>query len=82
LFRARIDEKHDQSPTPAECVGYTLCDPLKREIGEVEQLFANGYGEACYVMVRIRAGFFGRRSVLIPVAGVVVNAERRTITLG
>ncbi len=75
--------KHDERLGPEEYAGYTLCDPVRREIGEVEQLFSGGGGRPQYVMVKIRAGFFGRkRSVLIPVTDIAVSEEQRIITLG
>ena len=40
----------------------------------------NGDGGPEYVRVRI--GFLGTRSVLIPVEGAEVNPEKRTIVLG
>ncbi len=62
-----------------EYFDYLVCDPEGRKIGRVKELFANGHGEPQYI--RVRMGFFGLRSVLIPVCFVVVDEERRTLTL-
>ena len=78
-----MDEKHDERSAPEGFAGYTLCDPVRREIGEVEQVFSVVGGEVQYVMVKIRTGFLWRRaSVLIPVMDVVVDEKQRIITLG
>jgi hypothetical protein len=61
------------------CVGYALLDPLGQPLGRVERMFCNRDGEPQYV--RIRAGLFGNRLVLIPVLDVAVDHEDRTITL-
>ena len=61
------------------CVGYALLDPLGQSLGRVERMFCNRAGEPQYV--RIRAGIFGNRLVLIPVLDVAVDHEDRTITL-
>ena len=64
---------------PSRCFDYVVCDPEGRKIGRVKELFANARGEPEYVRVRI--SFFGLKSVLIPVGFVVVDDERRTLTL-
>ncbi len=61
------------------CAGYTALDPLRQEIGVVEELFTNGDGEPKYLRVKI--GLLGRRSLLIPVGRIILNRERRTLTL-
>jgi hypothetical protein len=54
--------------------------PLGRKIGRVEELFAGGDGRPKHV--RVRLGPFGlEMSVLIPVAAVVVDGERRVVVL-
>jgi hypothetical protein len=45
----------------------------------VKELFAAAHGEPQYV--RVRVGFFGLRSVLIPVCFVAIDEERRALTL-
>ena len=58
---------------------YLVCDPNGRKIGRVKDLFTNARGEPEYIMVRM--GFFGLRSVLIPVGFVSVDEGRRALTL-
>lgn len=60
--------------------GYELRDPLGQKIGRVEELFAGGDGRPKHGWARL--GPFGLgRSVLIPVAAVVVDGERRVVVL-
>ena len=70
----------DRLEEPDGCRGYEVRDPLGQRIGQAEELFVNGDGGPEYVRVRI--GFLGTRSVLIPVEGAEVNPEKRTIVLG
>ena len=58
---------------------YVVCDPEGRKIGRVKELFASLRGEPQYV--RVRVGFFGLRSVLIPVCFIAIDEERRALTL-
>ena len=58
---------------------YVVRDPEGRKIGRVKELFASLLGEPQYV--RVRVGFFGLRSVLIPVCFVAIDEERRALTL-
>ena len=69
----------DRFGSPEEHVGYGLCDPQGREIGRVKRLFLNDYDEPEYIEVKM--GLFGRKVVLIPVAGVAVNKEKKTLVL-
>ncbi len=62
-----------------EYVGYRLHDPLGKRIGRVQQLFLNDDDEPEYI--RVKMGFLGLRSVLIPVESVAVNEERRFLVL-
>ena len=64
---------------PEAYVGYKVHDPEGRKIGSVKELFANAYGEPEYL--RVRMGFFGLKSFLIPVSFITVDEERRTLTL-
>ena len=61
------------------CEGYGLLDPLEQRLGRVERVFCNRAGDPQYV--RVRTGVLGRRLVLIPVLDVVMDAERRQVTL-
>ena len=65
--------------TPVEYVGYKLHDPLGKKIGSVQELFLNDNDEPEYIRVKI--GFLGSRTVLIPVESVAVNEERRFLVL-
>lgn len=58
--------------------GYEVHDPLGQKVGSAEKIFADGDGSPKYI--RVRLGFFGK-SVLIPVEGIGVDAERRTLVL-
>lgn len=64
---------------PVEYVGYKLHDPLGKKIGSVRELFLNDNDEPEYIRVKI--GFLGSRTVLIPVESVAVNEERRFLVL-
>jgi hypothetical protein len=48
-------------------------------LGRVERIFRDGGGAPRYV--RVRAGLFGNRLVLIPARDLVVDHERRNVTL-
>ena len=69
----------DLLPTPGECVGYEVLDPLGQKIGTADELFVNANDEPEYV--RIRMGFLGLKSVLLPVETVAVDRQRRTLIL-
>lgn len=72
-------DKSAGSAAPKRCAGYAVYDPLGQKIGVVEEVFANRDDKPQYVRVRI--GFFGGRSVLIPVQFVETDQERRTLIL-
>ena len=65
--------------SPNEYVGYELRDPLGKKIGRVRELFLNDDDVPEYI--RVKMGFLGLRSVLIPVETVAVNEERRFLVL-
>jgi hypothetical protein len=69
----------DRLQTPEEYVGYGVRDPLGQKIGTVDELFVNAYDEPEYV--RIRMGFLGLKSVLLPVETVAVDKQHRTLVL-
>ncbi len=75
--RAELDE--ERSVGSRWCEGYTLVDPLGQPLGRVERIFCNRAGEPQYV--RVRAGLFGKRLVLIPVMHVAIDHGHRAITL-
>ena len=59
--------------------GYEVYDPLGQKIGSAKEVFVNRNEEPEYVRVRI--GFFGQKSVLIPVQFAEVDDERRNLVL-
>lgn len=65
--------------TPGEYVGYEVLDPMGQKIGTADELFVNANDEPEYV--RIRMGFLGLKSVLLPVETVAVDNQRRTLVL-
>jgi hypothetical protein len=65
--------------TAEEFAGYTVCDPRGQRIGRTERLFLNGSGEPEYI--RVKMGFFGFKTVLIPVQSVAADEERRALVL-
>jgi hypothetical protein len=69
----------DRLPTPGEYVGYEVLDPLGQKIGTADELFVNANDEPEYV--RLRMGFLGLKSVLLPVETVAVDKQRRTLVL-
>ena len=62
-----------------EYEGYAVCDPRGEKIGRAEKLFLNGSGEPEYI--RVKLGFFGFKTILIPVQTVAAHEERRTLVL-
>ena len=64
---------------PERCAGYTVCDPRGQKIGRAEEFFVNWSGEPEYIKVKM--GFFGFKTVLIPVQAVAADEERRALVL-
>ena len=58
---------------------YSVYDPAGQKIGMAERVFANSDGEPVYIRVRI--GFFGMRSLLIPVQFVETDEVRKTLVI-
>jgi len=69
----------DSSVGSRWCEGYALLDPLGQTLGRVERIFCDSDGGPRYV--RVRAGLFGNKLVLIPVQEIALDHERRTVTL-
>ena len=69
MAHASVDTKSNArsagSAAPRRCAGYAVYDPLGQKIGAAEEVFVNRDDKPQYV--RVRNGFFGARSVLIPV---------------
>jgi hypothetical protein len=59
--------------------GYTVRDPRGQRIGRAERLFLNESDEPEYILVKL--GFFGFKTALIPVQGVLTDEERRALVL-
>lgn len=69
----------DRLESPEAYVGYRLCDPQGQDIGPVKRLFVNDYDEPEYIEVKM--GFLGRKVVLIPITGVALNEQKKTLVL-
>jgi len=67
------------SASSKRATGYAVFDPLGQKIGRAVEVFVNWDGEPGYI--RIRLGFFGTRSVLIPVQFVETDEEKRILVL-
>ncbi len=65
--------------TPEAYAGYRVLDPEGRKLGTAKKFFVNAHDELEYI--RIKLGFFGLRTVLIPVQSVAVNEELRSLVL-
>ncbi len=59
--------------------GLHAARPHGQTLGHVERIVCNRAGEPQYV--RIRAGLFGKRLVLIPAMDVAIDHGHRAITL-
>jgi hypothetical protein len=77
---AAVNSKSSQTAAgPEEYAGFWLCDPREKRIGTVEKLFVNVANEPEYI--RVRMGFFGFKSVLLPVQDITVDEQRRILVL-
>jgi hypothetical protein len=72
-------EPREQVLVPRDWIGYEVHDPLGQRIGQAEEIFANADDEPEYI--RVKMGFFGSKSVLIPVKLAAADTERRVIEL-
>jgi PRC-barrel domain len=64
---------------PKQCAGYWVCDPRGRKIGRLKRLFLNESGGPEYAEVKV--GFFGLRTVLIPLQTVTTDTDRGFLVL-
>ncbi len=64
---------------PQEWTGYEVYDPLGQKIGQAEEILVNASDNPEYI--RVKMGFFGLKSVLIPVHLAAADMERRAIEL-
>lgn len=76
---ATYEERRERFLEPQEWAGYEVHDPLGQRIGRAEEIFVNANDEPEYI--RVKMGFFGPKSVLIPVKLAAADAERRAIEL-
>lgn len=64
---------------PEEYIGFEVLDARYRKMGRVGELLVNAAGEPEYV--RVRVGWLGLRSVLVPVRAIWVDRRRRILML-
>ena len=76
---ANREALRERFEAPEAYVGYWVLDPEDRKLGTAKEFFVNAHDEPEYI--RVQLGFFGLRSVLIPVQSVAVNEERRSLVL-
>ena len=76
---ATREERRERFQGPQDWAGYEVHDPLGQKIGRAEEIFVNLNDEPEYI--RVKTGFFGLKSALIPVKLAAVDAERRVIEL-
>ena len=69
----------ESSATSKRATGHAVFDPLGQKIGRAEEVFVNWDGEPGYI--RIRLGFFGMKSVPIPVQFVATDDENKALVL-
>ena len=80
LSYAVVDSRSSQRfAGPESYAGFWLCDPREKRIGIVEKIFVNWSGEPEYICVSV--GFFGFKSLLLPVQNVAVDEQRRILVL-
>jgi hypothetical protein len=76
---ATYGELQERFSKPQEWAGYEVHDPLGQKIGRAEEILVNANDEPEYI--RFKAGFFGSKSVLIPVQLAAADTRRRVIEL-
>jgi hypothetical protein len=69
----------DPTWTAERYAGYTVRDPRGERIGRAESLFLNESDKPEYILVKL--GFFGFKTALIPVQGVLTDEEQRALVL-
>jgi hypothetical protein len=72
-------ERGGPDRTAEEYAGYMVCDPQGQRVGRTEEIFLNGRGEPEYIKVKM--GYFGFKSIVIPVLSLATDEERRTLVL-
>jgi hypothetical protein len=76
---ATHEEYQERFLESQEWTGYEVYDPLGQKMGRAEEIFPNANDEPQYIRVKI--GFFGLKSVLIPVKLAAADMKRRVIEL-
>lgn len=76
---AEVADGEERSVASGRCEGYALLDPLGQKIGRIETVFCNLDGDPQYVRTKI--GALAARPVLIPVLDVMMDRDRKTLTL-
>jgi PRC-barrel domain len=76
---ARGEWPAERFENPKQCAGYWVCDPRGRKIGRLKRLFLNESGGPEYAEVKV--GFFGLRTVLIPLQTITTDTERGFLVL-
>jgi hypothetical protein len=71
--------RYDYLDKPQAYAGYEVRDPPGKKIGIAEEVLANSNDEPEYI--RVRVGFFGPTSALIPVQLVAADTRRRVLEL-
>jgi hypothetical protein len=69
----------DRFEAPKQCAGYRVRDPRGRKVGRLKRLYLNESGGPEYAEVKV--GFFGLRTILIPLLTVTVDDELRFLVL-
>jgi hypothetical protein len=72
-------EPQEKFLEPQEWTGYEVYDPLGQKIGRAEEILVNASDDPAYIKVKM--GFLGPKTLLIPVHLAAADAERRVIEL-
>ncbi len=76
---ATHEEPRERFQETQDWTGYEVHDPLGQKMGQAEEILVNANDEPEYI--RVKMGFFGPKSVLIPVKLAAADAKRRVIEL-
>ena len=76
---ATHEEPQERFLVPQEWTLYEVYDPLGQKIGQAEEILVNASDNPEYIKVKM--GFFGPKTVFIPVHLAAADAERRIIEL-
>ncbi len=76
---ATHEERRERFLEPQKWVGYEVYDPLGQKIGRAEEIFVNASNDPEYI--RVRTGFLGPKTILIPVHLAAADPKRRVIEL-